>query len=474
MNKVYTVSQVTDYISGLFEQDVLLTRVTVRGEVSNCKYHGSGHIYFTLKDAGAAVSCVMFKSRVSSGLLFHMQEGDRVDVTGSFGVWKKGGNYQLYARKIERQGAGALYEQFLKLKRELEEMGMFDPMYKQPIPKYARTIGIVTAPTGAAVQDIRNIALRRNPYIQLILFPALVQGRGAKESIVRGIRALDRPDIDCIIVGRGGGSIEDLWAFNEREVAEAVFQCSTPVISAVGHETDFTIVDFVADRRAPTPSAAAELAVTEIRPVLDRIEQEYRRLQLGMDARVQSARSEVAKRTAKLTEFSPRNQIAERKSRLLRVSDRMTRGMQDTVREKRTRLFSVSGRISAGVREPVYQSRMYLERTRESLNRQMKEVFREYRARLDRLKTGIPIAEEAVVREKRHRLQMLIERMKGLSPLTKLNQGYARTEDVSGKAVTSVSDVKAGSLLRVYVRDGRIDAEVKETRRFGRNIPDEA
>ena len=264
MSNVYTVSQVNNYIKNMFTQDFMLNRIAVQGEVSNCKYHSSGHLYFSLKDGGGAIACVMFAGQ-RKGLAFSMKNGDRVVVNGSVSVYERDGRYQLYAREIRLEGEGALYEQFLALKRQLEEMGMFAPEYKRPIPSYIRRLGVVTAPTGAAIQDIRNIAGRRNPYVQIILYPALVQGEGAASSIVRGIEALDELGVDVIIVGRGGGSMEDLWAFNEEPVARAIFQCRTPVISAVGHETDVTIADFAADLRAPTPSAAAELAVFDIR-----------------------------------------------------------------------------------------------------------------------------------------------------------------------------------------------------------------
>ncbi len=264
MSNIYSVKQVNAYIKNMFTQDFLLRNLCVSGEVSNCKYHTSGHIYFSLKDESGAIACVMFAGQ-RKGLAFSMKDGDKVVVEGSVDVYQRDGRYQLYARKITLEGAGLLYERFLALKAELEEMGMFDAGYKQPIPRFIRTLGVVTAPTGAAVQDIRNIAHRRNPYVQVILYPALVQGDGAKESIVKGIQALEALGVDVMIVGRGGGSMEDLWAFNEEEVARAVFNCSVPVISAVGHETDTTIIDYVADLRAPTPSAAAELAVYDYR-----------------------------------------------------------------------------------------------------------------------------------------------------------------------------------------------------------------
>ena len=253
MRNVYTVKQVNAYIKNMFTQDFMLNRIYIKGEVSNCKYHTSGHLYFSLKDESGTIACVMFAGQ-RSGLSFRMQEGQQVIVLGSVSVYERDGRYQVYAKEIVLDGAGLLYEKFIKLKKELEEMGMFAPEYKKPIPKYVRTVGVVTAPTGAAVRDIINITRRRNPYVQILLYPALVQGDGASESVVRGIRALENAKVDVMIVGRGGGSIEDLWAFNEENVARAVFECSVPVISAVGHETDTTIIDYVADLRAPTPS----------------------------------------------------------------------------------------------------------------------------------------------------------------------------------------------------------------------------
>lgn len=264
---VYSVTQVNSYIKNMFTQDYMLQSILVRGEVSNCKYHPSGHIYFTLKDDKGAIACVMFAG-ARRGLDFKLEAGLQVIVAGSVDVYERDGKYQLYAKQILLDGVGLLYENFEKLKKELEELGMFAPEYKRPIPKYIKTLGVVTADTGAAVRDIIQIAGRRNPYVQIILYPAIVQGDAAAQSIVNGIHALERFGVDVMIVGRGGGSMEDLWAFNERSVAQAVFDCRIPIISAVGHETDTTIIDYVADLRAPTPSAAAELAVYDVRSFL--------------------------------------------------------------------------------------------------------------------------------------------------------------------------------------------------------------
>ncbi|MCQ2500083.1 MAG: exodeoxyribonuclease VII large subunit [Lachnospiraceae bacterium] len=394
MSNIYSVTQVNGYIKHLFQQDFMLTRISVRGEVSNCKYHGSGHIYFTLKDQKSSMNCVMFAS-ARRGLAFAMRDGDKVVVTGSVDVYERDGRYQMYARSIVKEGAGILYERFLALKAELEEMGMFAQEYKQPIPRFVRTVGIVTSPTGAAVQDIRNIAGRRNPYVQLILYPALVQGDGAVESICRGIETLDAMKPDVIIVGRGGGSLEDLWAFNEEEVARAIFNCSTPIISAVGHETDTSISDYVADLYAPTPSAAAELAVKDIREILDQKEQYRRRLQNLMDMRIREKRLQLQGYQSRWTYLSPENQI----------------------REKRQRL--------ADLEQSLQQ-----------------HAFR-------------------ILKEKRMQLQIRIGRVKGCSPLDRLNQGYSFVE-AGEKPVKSISQIQKGEQLKVYVRDGSLLAEVKE------------
>lgn len=337
MNKAWSVGEVNRYISNMFGQDFLLRNIAVQGEVSNCKYHTSGHIYFSLKDETGAIACVMFAGQ-RKGLAFRMKDGDNVIVSGSVSVYERDGRYQLYARQITLVGAGLLYEKYLALKQELEEMGMFAPQYKQPIPRVVRRLGVVTAPTGAAVQDIRNIALRRNPYVQIILYPALVQGEGAKESIVKGIQTLDKAGVDVMIVGRGGGSIEDLWAFNEECVARAVFECETPVISAVGHETDTTIIDYVADLRAPTPSAAAELAVMDVASFDQQLMQYRNRLDRDMMNVLQNKRQRLAQLKLRVTASSPENQLLQKKQYLDELSNRLQYRMQEKYTASRNRL----------------------------------------------------------------------------------------------------------------------------------------
>jgi len=322
----------------------MLRNICIKGEVSNCKYHSSGHIYFTLKDASGTISAIMFAG-YRRGLKFQMKEGDKVMVTGSVEVYEGAGKYQIYAREIELDGAGNLYLQFEALKKELEEMGMFAPEYKKPIPRFVKTVGIVTAPTGAAIQDIRNVASRRNPYVQLILYPALVQGDGAKESIVRGIQALEQLGVDVIIVGRGGGSIEDLWAFNEEMVARAIFDCSVPIISAVGHEIDWTIADYVSDLRAPTPSAAAELAVFDYALTKQKLIEHKLRMNRSMSRCISMMRQRLEHEKTKLRLLSPQNRLNENRRRLLDYEEKIADRMQKTWTKKKHELMLLANTL---------------------------------------------------------------------------------------------------------------------------------
>ncbi len=423
MRNVYSVSQVNSYIKNMFTQDFMLNRIQVSGEISNCKYHSSGHIYFSLKDEKSSLSCVMFAGD-RKGLAFSMKDGDNVIVDGSISVYERDGRYQLYAKEVKLSGAGLLYERFLALKQELEEMGMFAQEYKQPIPRYIRTLGVVTAPTGAVIQDIRNVTHRRNPYIQIILYPALVQGEGAAESIANGIERLDRYGVDLMIVGRGGGSIEDLWAFNEERVARAIFNCSTPVISAVGHETDTTIADYVADMRAPTPSAAAELAAYDFESLTDSMRTYRRRLQNGMGRRLILVRTRLTQESTKLQYLSPENQIREKRQRLVDLEDAFTQHISEKLTLRRQKY-----REQQQLMEDLMRRRMQLSR---------------------------------------HRLDLAITRMEGLSPLHKLRQGYSYMADDAGVNVRSVDQVKPGDTLHIQVTDGEIQSVVKTCTKMDR------
>ena len=345
-NSVYSVSQVNKYIKNMFLTDYMLSNLEVKGEVSNLKYHSSGHIYFTLKDEKGALKCVMFAGN-RGGLTFLLKEGMEIAVTGSIEVYERDGTYQLYARSIREEGVGNLFEQFEKLKAKLSEQGMFDASYKRPIPKFVKTLGVVTAPTGAAVRDIIDVAKRRNPGIQIILYPAIVQGDEAPKSIVSGIKALEAYGVDVIICGRGGGSMEDLWGFNDEGVAQAIFDCMVPVISAVGHETDFTIADFVSDLRAPTPSAAAELAVCDVAGILGNLNKDKERLNRDIRYILDNLKRNAANYEKRLTANSPKSRLNSMKQQLVKLSDDLNRDMNSVILKSRHRIEVNAGKLHA-------------------------------------------------------------------------------------------------------------------------------
>lgn len=337
MGQAYSISEVNIYIKNMFMKDRFLSNIYVKGEVSNCKYHTSGHIYFTLKDSLGQLACVMFAGQ-RRGLTFRLEEGQSVIALGSINVYERDGKYQLYASEIVLDGQGALYEKYERLKKALEEEGLFDVSHKKPIPQFPRKVGIVTASTGAAIQDIINISKRRNPYVQLILYPAQVQGQGSAQSIAKGIEVLDKLGLDTIIVGRGGGSIEDLWAFNEEPVARAIYNCNTPVISAVGHETDFTIADFVSDLRAPTPSAAAELAVNDYTVFISTLSEYKRKLNRELRQLISAKQSKVKEYKLRLYYASPAYQIKQKRQFIIEAEQKLQSFMNQRIKENRHKL----------------------------------------------------------------------------------------------------------------------------------------
>ena len=337
MASVYSVTEVNSYIKHMFEQDFVLNNVYVKGEISNCKYHSSGHIYFTLKDQGGVIACVMFAGN-RRGLNFKLEEGLKVTVFGSVNVYERDGKYQLYVREVKMDGQGDLFRRFELLKAELLEMGMFDARYKKPLPKYAMKVGIVTAKTGAAIQDIINVSTRRNPHVQLYLYPAIVQGAEAAPTIVRGIQTLDSLGLDVLIVGRGGGSLEDLWAFNEEIVARAIFNCNTPIISAVGHETDTTIADYVSDMRAPTPSAAAELAVFDYNAYVAELNGYLEMFNKTMRNKHRATKDLLNQYVLRVKHMSPSNRIATKRQEIDDICNRMNEKLKLKLERKRHEL----------------------------------------------------------------------------------------------------------------------------------------
>ena len=346
MAGVYSVTQINTYLKNLFARDYPLQNVTIRGEVSNCKYHSAGHIFFTLKDASSSISCVMFQT-YRQKLAFRLNDGMEIEAGGQVAVYEKNGTYQLYVREARMSGQGELFERYLRLKSSLEERGYFDPGYKKKIPPYSLRIGVVTSETGAAIRDIANVSRRRNPYSRLFLMPALVQGEHAAADIADSIRRLDRMGMDVIIVGRGGGSIEDLWPFNEVVVAEAIFDCVTPVISAVGHETDFTIADFVADLRAPTPSAAAELANFDYEAFLEQKSHYESRMRSILEYRIGFAKEKERALEARLGALNPGEQLKRFREQLREKYKRMRAAMDHRFLVTRERYGALAGRLDA-------------------------------------------------------------------------------------------------------------------------------
>lgn len=355
MKHIFSVTQINSYIHRIFESDYALKKIYLKGEVSNCKYHSSGHIYFTLKDEKSALRCIIFSSDRYKGLTFRLEDGQLIEACGNISVYEQAGTYQMYVRHIELSGAGELYVRYEQLKQELAERGYFDFERKKPLPVYPEKIGIVTALTGAAIEDIKSIAKRRNPAVQLYLYPAKVQGEGAAAQIAAGIRYFDKADVDIIIIGRGGGSIEDLWAFNEMAVADAIYEAETPIISGTGHEIDMTIADYCADVRAATPSAACELAIPDrasldtrmynYKEALDeQIEQRLRRLQQQMvflQRQIEAERPDRKLLKHKLIYERLESQLSQaikdkfnsRQQRFLRYTDQLS-GLAPTTRLK--------------------------------------------------------------------------------------------------------------------------------------------
>ncbi len=415
MERTYRVSQVNAYVRNLLEGDRMLSRLTVEGEVSNCKYHPSGHVYFSLKEQDAQLACVMFASARARGLTFAMRDGMQVQVTGRISLYDRDGRCQLYATAVRPAGLGLLYEELEKRKRALYEEGLFDEAHKKPLPQFPRRIGIVTAEKGAALQDILQILRRRNPYLQPVLSPCLVQGDGATASICRAIRRIEKAGVDVIIVGRGGGSIEDLWAFNEEIVARTVYDCGIPVVSAVGHEINTTLIDYVADLVAPTPSAAAELVSYKSEDLDGRLVDLHAALYRAMAARIEAERTKAETLAARLRYTSPAN--------------RLTRD-RETVSE-------AAGRLRWLMRRALTDERTALVHREEQLRKCMPQRLRQARADLG----------------------VLAARLEGLSPAKTLSKGYVYVTTEDGPVVSSKT-LQAGSRIRGYVADGGFDARV--------------
>ncbi|GMQ64119.1 exodeoxyribonuclease VII large subunit [Vallitalea maricola] len=343
---IFSVSQVNAYIKKIFVNDYVINDIWIKGEVSNCKIHRSGHVYFTLKDNNSAISCVVFKN-YRDFVECELRDGINITARGYISVYERAGTFQLYVQQIKSDGMGDLYKKFEILKDNLQIKGYFDSDNKKKISRYPRRVGIVTSDTGAAVRDIINVSKRRNPYIGLVLYPSLVQGEGAANNIVKGIKYLDRvTDVDVIIIGRGGGSIEDLWAFNEEIVAKAIYEANTPIISAVGHETDFTISDFTSDLRAPTPSAAAELAIPAFDEIDGILEKYNYKLTNSMNNKIESCIKATQLNKIKLDFNSPSMRVLKERQYITEFEDRLNRRIKELINNNKNYVSLLQNKLS--------------------------------------------------------------------------------------------------------------------------------
>lgn len=345
--KILSVSELNQYIKTLLESNSLLRNLVIQGELSNVKRAASGHLYFSLKDAGSKIDCVMFKN-AAIGLKFLPKEGQKVTLRGSLGVYLPSGQYQITVRSMEPQGLGDLFQAYLVLKDELEAKGYFEREHKKKLPEIISRVGMITSPTGAAIKDMISIIKRRNPLIDIVIYPSLVQGDEAAGNIIKGIRTFNAASsVDVIIIGRGGGSIEDLWAFNDEHLAKVIYESELPIVSAVGHEIDYTISDFVADLRAPTPSGAAELVAEETLSMIRALVTQKSRLIQVMEAKIDKNRETLMRMKKEFLRFRPKERIEEMRLDLDRINDRMLRLLNSRIKNERQQLINLKTRIEA-------------------------------------------------------------------------------------------------------------------------------
>ncbi|MCQ2495324.1 MAG: exodeoxyribonuclease VII large subunit [Lachnospiraceae bacterium] len=415
MIKEFSVTQITEYIASIIKRDYVLGSVCIKGEISNCR-ESSGHIFFTLKDGNAQLPAVIFNYAKALGIKCRPRDGIMVKAGGYIGVYPQAGRYQLYCSVLEEDGVGSVYEQFEALKAKLNAEGLFLEEHKKQLPKYVRTLGVITAENGAALQDIINVSRRRNPHLKIIVYPATVQGNGAAQTLIAGLKRMEKIRPDCVIIGRGGGSIEDLWCFNDEELARTVYNCTVPIISAVGHEIDFTIIDFVADRRAATPSQAAELAVYEYSAFKSELVEYHSRLLTDMLDCIRSTRDMNSRYILALKNFSPQNRLDNYKMRSAQYS--------------------------------------------EKLEHELKKKLQNYRYNLEKYDSQTENAFHNKLTGKKHLLELMKAKLDGLAPTNKLEQGYAYVTDSEGRNIDSIDKVNNGDTINILVKDGTINASV--------------
>ena len=437
---VLSISQLNAEVSQLLNQG--FAAVWVEGEISNFTRASSGHLYLTLKDVGAQVRCALFKGNAMR-LKLNPRNGLKVVARGKIGLYEPRGDYQMVLDTMEEAGEGALQRQFEALKQQLQAQGLFADVHKQALPSFPRAIGVVTSPTGAAIRDIINVLKRRCPQIPVLVYPVLVQGEGAKEQIAQAIAQADREQrCEVLIVARGGGSIEDLWAFNEELVAQAIYQCSLPIISGVGHEIDFTIADFVADQRAPTPSAAAELVSPDMQALQQRVQQLKLQLWRFQQRQLQSAYQQVQQLSQRLNQQRPTQKLQQKAQRLDELDLRLNAAIQRRLQQQHLRLTHLQTRLQ---------------------QRSPQRHLQQQHAQLERLQTRLQRALQQRMDKAHSRFVLQVSKLKTLSPLATLERGYSITQNAQGHVITQAAQVSVGDTLITRVAQGQIESVVTKT-----------
>ena len=445
-NNYITVTQLNKYLKYKIDNDPNLGIVFLKGEISNFKNHSRGHFYFTLKDETSRINAIMFKTYASL-VKFQLYDGMKVLVTGRVSVYEASGSYQIYVEEIMEDGVGSLYLAFEQLKEKLKKEGLFLESHKKKIPKIPRRIGIVTAPTGAAIKDILSTIKRRWPLCETILFPALVQGDLASQDIVKKIKMADTYDLDILIVGRGGGSLEDLWPFNEEIVARAIYEAKVPIISAVGHEIDFTIADFVADKRAPTPTGAAEMAVPNLPDVKNYLEQVTIRLQKAMTTKLNMASQRLKNLTDRRIFKNP-VMIYEAKEQLFdSLFEKLNSNIKAYLNNKINTLNLIKASYIFKNPSVLYIDKIYL-----------------YNDTIKKINNNM----EKYLINKTNNYQTLLNKLEILNPITTLKRGYTITYN-QDMTITSIKDVKVGDKIKSKLKDGFIESEVLNIHEQGEN-----
>jgi exodeoxyribonuclease VII large subunit len=438
-NPYLSVQALTKYIKRKFDADPHLRNVYVKGELSNVKMHPSGHIYFTLKDDKSRIQAAMFRSSASA-LKFRPENGMNVLITGDVTVYEANGSYQLYAQSMQPDGIGALYLAFEQMKESLAKEGLFEARWKSPLPAFPQKVGVVTAQSGAAIQDICSTIERRYPLAEILLFPAVVQGPQAAPSIIKSIeRAQAFGSIDVLIVGRGGGSIEDLWAFNEESVARAIFSCRIPIISAVGHETDTTIADYVSDRRAPTPTAAAEMAVPTREELYERVLDRKRSIYNSLSNQIKNERKRLTSLQTSYPLQFPERLYRPFTERIVGLERRLMRSGQDITMRRQSEVNRLSGILASF-----------------SPEQRIRESHRTLTVWKDRLRR----ATNQDIHLKRTRFQSSVRMLKALNPLDVMERGYSIIY-LNGELTNSITKMEIGETIQVRMQDGTATAKVQ-------------